>query len=67
MLYVLYLQGFCPVKDKLGGDMAVSDQLKSNIDELVPDMVALCRDLHEHLELAFEKVRTSGIVARRPS
>src|SRR5947209_14899822 len=41
------------------------DQLKSDIDELVPDMVAMRRDLHEHPELAFEEVRTSGIVAQR--
>lgn len=41
------------------------DRLKSDIDELVPDMVAMRRDLHEHPELAFEEVRTSGIVAGR--
>jgi amidohydrolase len=45
--------------------MSESDHLKSDIDELVPDMVAMRRDLHEHPELAFEEVRTSGIVAQR--
>src|SRR5579885_3332444 len=45
--------------------MSETDQLKSEIDELVPDMVAMRRDLHEHPELAFEEVRTSGIVAQR--
>ena len=45
--------------------MSQTDQLKSNIDELVPDLIAMRRDLHEHPELAFEEVRTSGIVAQR--
>ena len=45
--------------------MSEIDRLKSDIDELVPDMVALRRDLHEHPELAFEEVRTCGIVAQR--
>src|SRR5437773_12364496 len=45
--------------------MSQIDQLKSDIDELVPGMVALRRDLTEHPELAFEEVRTSGIVAQR--
>src|SRR5437764_3590242 len=45
--------------------MSEDDRLKSDIDELVPDMVALRRDLHEHPELAFEEVRSSGIVAER--
>src|SRR5579883_3614382 len=45
--------------------MSQTDQLKSEIDELVPDMVAMRRDLHEHPELSFEEVRTSGIVAQR--
>src|ERR1700736_4417367 len=41
------------------------DNLKAEIDERVPDLVAMRRDLHEHPELAFEEVRTSGIVAQR--
>ncbi len=41
------------------------DHLKAEIDELVPDLVATRRDFHEHPELAFEEVRTSGIVADR--
>src|SRR5690349_4753933 len=45
--------------------MSQTDHLKSDIDELVPDLVAMRRDLHEHPELAFEEVRTSGIVAQR--
>jgi amidohydrolase len=45
--------------------MSEYDRLKSDIDELVPGMVAMRRDLHEHPELAFEEVRTSNIVAKR--
>ncbi len=47
--------------------MSVSkpDRLKAEIDELVPDLVAIRRDLHGHPELAFEEVRTSGIVTQR--
>src|SRR5438477_12786081 len=44
--------------------MSQSDQLKSHIDELVPDLIAMRRDLHEHPELAFEEEPTSGIVAK---
>ncbi|MEO8973103.1 MAG: amidohydrolase [Ktedonobacteraceae bacterium] len=45
--------------------MSDEDHLKSEIDELVPDLIAMRRDLHEHPELAYEEVRTSGIVAQR--
>src|ERR1700730_5022635 len=48
-----------------GGSMSEVDHLKSDIDELVPDLIATRRDLHEHPELAYEEVRTSGIVAQR--
>ena len=45
--------------------MSEIDHLKSDIDELVPGMVATRRDLHEHPELAYEEVRTAGIVTQR--
>jgi amidohydrolase len=41
------------------------DRLKVDIDEIFPDLVATRRDLHEHPELAFEEVRTSGSIAQR--
>lgn len=41
------------------------DQLNAEIDELVPGLIAMRRDLHEHPELAFEEVRTSSIVTER--
>jgi amidohydrolase len=41
------------------------DSLRAEIDEMLPDIVALRRDLHEHPELAYEEVRTAGIIAGR--
>lgn len=41
------------------------DPLKAEINALIPDLVATRRDFHEHPELSFEEVRTSGIVAQR--
>jgi metal-dependent amidase/aminoacylase/carboxypeptidase family protein len=35
------------------------------VEALVPDMIALRRDLHRHPELGFQEVRTAGIVAER--
>ncbi len=45
--------------------MSEADCLKAEIDELVPDLIAMRRDLHAHPELAFEEVWTSGMVAQR--
>ncbi|GHO85606.1 M20 metallopeptidase family protein [Dictyobacter formicarum] len=41
------------------------DSLKLEIDERVPDLVAMRRDLHEHPETAFEEVRTASIAEQR--
>jgi amidohydrolase len=53
------------IREQPGGCMSEFDRLQADIDELVPSIVAMRRDLHEHPELAFEEVRTSGIVAQR--
>ena len=41
----------------------MSPTLTQEIADLVPDLVALRRDLHAHPELAFKEHRTAGIVA----
>ena len=39
------------------------DRRGPTVDDLLPELVALRRDLHAHPELAFEERRTAGIVA----
>ncbi|HKX42600.1 MAG TPA: amidohydrolase, partial [Burkholderiaceae bacterium] len=36
----------------------------TSLADLLPDLVALRRDLHAHPEIAFEERRTAGIVAQ---
>ena len=37
--------------------------MSDTIDDLLPDLIALRRDLHAHPELAYEERRTAGMVA----
>ena len=37
--------------------------MANDIEDLLPALVALRRDLHAHPELAFEERRTAGVVA----
>jgi len=39
--------------------------ISSRVRDLTPRLVATRRDLHQHPEIAFEEVRTAGIVAER--
>src|SRR6202035_1164487 len=52
-------------RKKISMTISEFDALKVEIDERVPDLIAMRRDLHEHPETAFEELRTSGIVAQR--
>jgi len=43
----------------------MTTQVRTLSDDIVSELVAVRRDLHQHPETAFEEVRTSGIVADR--
>jgi amidohydrolase len=45
--------------------MTVLDDLKRNVEELAPSIIALRRALHQHPELAFEEVWTAATLAGR--
>ncbi|HEX4260047.1 MAG TPA: M20 family metallopeptidase [Acetobacteraceae bacterium] len=38
--------------------------IRETVARIEPDLIAIRRDLHAHPELAFEEVRTAGVVAR---
>jgi amidohydrolase len=45
--------------------VAQATRLRDHIDEIMPGVIADRRDFHEHPELAYQEVRTAGIVADR--
>ena len=45
--------------------MVVTESLRDEIEEWLPELIETRRDFHRHPELGLEEVRTSGIVAER--
>jgi amidohydrolase len=45
--------------------VVVTENLRDEIDEWLPELIETRRDFHRHPELGLEEVRTSGIVAER--
>ena len=45
--------------------MVMTESLRDEIDEWLPELIETRRDFHRHPELGLEEVRTSGIVAER--
>ena len=41
------------------------EQIKADVDAMTDQLVAVRRDLHAHPELAFQEVRTAGVVANK--
>ncbi len=41
------------------------EQIKTDVDAMTDQLVAVRRDLHAHPELAFQEVRTAGVVANK--
>jgi amidohydrolase len=50
---------------KMEDQVAQATRLRDDIDEIMPGVIADRRDFHEHPELAYQEVRTAGIVADR--
>lgn len=64
LLAILHSQGTA-----LAGPEAINDRFKGSVEAVITanmdDWAAVYRDLHTHPELAFQEVRTAGIVAAR--